>query len=215
MAAAGRSRIPTGVCGNSRESPHALTHIARGPHLQPSNIAHYCTRTHTLSDRRAAVRGRWTKRTNVNKLAEQPMRHPSKRHGERSGHSIREGDGRKLELGRGRGGGRRWGALPAGHVGRAGSRTAPPTAAARPPLPSIPCLRPRRRSLAVAAVRAAARGFDHACSKPSSAMVPPCPRRPMAVACNGSHVEHPRSCSFRGLFACVLSWVEIFSKLFF
>ena len=51
---------------------------------------------------------------------------PPKRRGEQHGHSIREGDGRELELGRGRGGGRRRGALPAGHVGGV-AHAAPPT----------------------------------------------------------------------------------------
>ena len=54
------------------------------------------------------------------------MRHPPKRRGERRGHSIREGDGRELELGRGRGGGRRRGALPAGHVGGVAHAAPPP-----------------------------------------------------------------------------------------
>jgi hypothetical protein len=104
-------------------SPHALTlHThTRSPW---GHIARYGTYTvHAHTQQNATV-------DQTNKLAEQPMRHPPKRRGERRGQSIREGDGRELELGRGRGAGRRrgaltpLGALPAGHVGGVGgSRT--------------------------------------------------------------------------------------------
>ena len=93
-------------------SPHALTLHTHT--RSPSHIAQYM---HIL---------RMPRVDQTNKLAEQPMRHPPKRCGERRGHSIREGDGRELELGRGRGGGRRRGALPAGHVGGVAHAAPPP-----------------------------------------------------------------------------------------